>query len=268
MNTRTTGDNTKALGGNGSNVYQWTYGANNNQKWLFDKTYNDFFEKNFTTSEDYHALDEKSVSNTTYDTIGWNFQYEGWYSAAMLTAQVGQLLQSTDAARLLRCFLYPTGNAQTINFYNMNMGNYKANANMVWDMNAAMQAAEYYLSNKSSTVFTSIKEKEWRNLTYGSKALDLTNNWYLAVNEYRTWTKGSAAKSANTITMTMTYNMRDFYNWDANGTAEVGFVSPSQMNTLHRAGMGRDFHVSGQMQMRIVWTTGQRIGSGATWSVL
>ena len=36
MNTRTTGDNTKALGGNGSNIYQWTYGANNNQKWLFE----------------------------------------------------------------------------------------------------------------------------------------------------------------------------------------------------------------------------------------
>lgn len=68
--------------------------------------------------------------------------------------------------------------------------------------------------------------------------------------------------------MTMTYNMRDFYDWNANGTAEIGLVSQGQMNTLHRAGMAKDYKVTGQMQMRIVWNIGQSIGNGATWTIL
>ena len=253
------------------NIELFTYSGGSagwNQKWTFEKIYNDFLEKDFTTPELLSATIEKNESNNTYNTMGWKLQYEGWYTAAIATASAGQMLSSPDAARLLRCFLLPTGNSQTINFYDMNMNNYKANANMVSDMNSAMAAAEYYLTNKSSTTFTTVKEKEWGNLSYGSTALNLTNNWYLAINKYRTWTKGSATKSSNKITMTMTYNMRDFYNWNANGTAEVGFVSQSQMNTLHRAGFAKDFDISGQMKMKIVWTIGQRIGAGATWSLL
>lgn len=247
-----------------ANVIQYPFYGNNNQKWVFSTSYNGYSNGVFTTPENSQAILDVNTSNNTYNTIPWNIAYEGYYTAAMATAQGGQMASYVDAANLLRYFLMNTGTSRTIDFARMNLQNIQANINMVKDMNDAITVAEYYLNNTSSKSFTTDNERVYSTLYNGNKF----DNWYLAIGGYRTWYSCNASKSGNTITMTMTYNMRDFYDWNANGTAEIGLVSQGQMNTLHRAGMAKDYKVTGQMQMRIVWNIGQSIGNGATWTIL
>ena len=62
--------------------------------------------------------------------------------------------------------------------------------------------------------------------------------------------------------------MRDFYDWDPNSTMNAPLVSQTQMYTLHCAGMAKHFKVVGEMKMNIVWTQGQSIGNGASYTII
>lgn len=220
----------------------------------------------FTTPECADAIAAFSESERVYDSIEYDVVYETYFTAAMTTATGGANLNMPDAAYLLQYFLSNQGQPQTINFSLMNVQNAPANNNMKADINTAIAAAEHYTSALIPQVsFTTINEIEANNTRYESSEQNILNNWYQAINTYRTWYSCTVTKSGNQYSMTMNYNMRDFYDWDPENTNEAPIVSQQQMYTLHCAGMAKHFKVVGQTQLLISWTEGQTMETGATY---
>ncbi len=150
----------------------------------------------------------------------------------------------------------------------MNVQNAPANSNMKKDINTAIAAAEHYTSALVPQVtFTTINEIEGYSTSYGSSEQNMLNNWYQAIHNYRTWYSCTVTKNGNQYSMTMDYNMRDFYDWDPDKTNDAPIISQQQMYTLHCAGMAKHFKVVGQTQLLISWTEGQMTETGTTYQL-
>ncbi len=67
--------------------------------------------------------------------------------------------------------------------------------------------------------------------------------------------------------MIMEYHLRDLYDWNPDVTEPKPLVSDQQMSELHRAGMAREYEITGTMVIEAVWKKRQTLDSGATYSV-
>lgn len=267
----TLSESTSAYAVSNMQFYSYAYGTTTQHSSVLTKPteYKNHRVGVFETPENSNAKKDFENSNAVYNTIPWNFVYETYYTGAMLTAQGGDMLMLPDAANLLRHFLKNLGSTQTIDFERMNLENSEANAHMVNDINTAISAAEYFMEYYNNSVsFTTINEITGYNTSYDSSLGNLTNNWYQAIGGYRTWYSCLVSKNGNAYTMTLEYNMRDFYDWNPEKTNAAPLVSQEQMYLLHCAGMAKHFKVKGQMKMLVTWSKGQTIGNGATYQII
>ena len=201
-------------------------------------------------------------SDAEYDSIPYNVLYEIYYTSAFVTATGGSLSNMPDAARLLQHFLENNGTTETIDLKKMISEDDDARAGFVEEIDAAMEAAERFLAYYNSPVaFSNIEE----NTNIATP--DTLNNWYQAIHEYRTWCKCIAHRDWDVYSMTVEYNLRDFYDWNPNNTNMSPIVTPEQMYTLHCAGMAKNFKVEAKVTVTVSWRMGQRVSRGISYSI-
>ncbi len=251
----------------GTTIIKATSTVNTNVNANFTLTVTNFKEGTSTTPENSNAISSWTSSQNSFNTIDWSLQYELWYTTAMSVAYGGGMLGNTDAKELFLTFLSCGQTSQkSVALNRMIIESHKANENFVKDANSAIIAAEISLSNKTSASLSTVSEFTYSNLSYDSSFTNLVNNWHLAIGAYRTWITASVSRSGNNYTMTLQYNLRDIYDWNPDNTNMGLIVSQSQMHTLHQAGMAREYKVVGNVAVKITWSAGQKLGSGATWS--
>ena len=221
----------------------------------------------FITPENPYAIEAQEHSKAVYNTEQVLPKYELWYSEAMATAEGGLLFNMPLAAYFLENFLSNSGNALSVNIVDMVTENSQARQNTSIDLNNAIKAAEYFYSYYNSNItFTTKNEIIGYSLSYGNSILNATNNWYQAINSYRTWYSCNVTFENNKYTMIIDYHLRDFYNWDKTNTNPAPIVSQEQMYKLHCAGMAKDFKVTGYAKFRVIWSKGEDLMTGAEWT--
>ena len=80
--------------------------------------------------------------------------------------------------------------------------------------------------------------------------------WIYAINQYRTWAKGSAFCRNGKYHMVWQIYLRDTYDWQLGSPARGGLVRDGEMAILHRGGYGREFYVRGSWSINVSWMKG------------
>lgn len=82
-------------------------------------------------------------------------------------------------------------------------------------------------------------------------------NWFLAYGKSRIALVCNVEYVGNTTIMTMTYTMKDYYDWNKDSnTLWFGMVSQHDLWLLHYSGLAKNFNQSGSFVRVMEWTTG------------
>ncbi len=214
--------------------------------------YPDYVKKAISTSYEEHGSLEYFNSNT--ETFrGINNIYDAAYSQAFALA-------GGESGQMLLHYLDNVGGYYNIDFSKMNRESKSASAKRTRDINNAIAAAEALCCNENQTIYAaSINEDQ-----DGSIGVKDSLNWFVAIHNYRTYTRFSVVKNGNMYTMKMEYHLRDFYDWDKNDSRKVGLVSASNMWALNAYGLAKTYQVTGEEDITVTWTKGQLFGTGAS----
>lgn len=152
----------------------------------------------------------------------------------------------------------------------------QAYENMKDEIGKAINAAEKFATSDGEYTFVRKAEQVVRQPGHN----DDTLNWRTGLGDYRTFTKATVTKNGNSYTMNLDYHVEDYYDWreeDENfalsalakrayeeGILDTAFVLASsplwQMNIV---GMARNYTNYDVLPLKVTWTKGQNVNSGA-----
>ena len=123
------------------------------------------------------------------------------------------------------------------------------------ELNDIMSAAEILVVPGQEKSFSRKEEKQFVNSDQ-----ELTgNNWIYSLGQHRVFTKTVVNRTNNVFTATITYGIRDYYDWDPDYTGETLFnVAPPILWRLNYHGMARNYTVGGTATIKLIWTYGER----------
>lgn len=125
------------------------------------------------------------------------------------------------------------------------------------DLDNLMVAAECYGTTSQSKTFSQRQEDSFGLSSSGK-------NWYLSLGTYRYFTNVSVRQtSANTYSATVTYKIKDYYDWDKNSDYDLGGVTANILWELNYAGIAKNYSHSGTATITINWTSGARFSNGS-----
>lgn len=82
-------------------------------------------------------------------------------------------------------------------------------------------------------------------------------DWYLALGATRIELICDVERNNETTTLTTTYNIKDYYDWNKNKTYKIfGMVTEQELWRLHYAGKAQNFHQDATYVETIQWPTG------------
>jgi hypothetical protein len=229
-----------------------------------------------TPTQPQHVTDALETINLEHNVwpAGTISNYHGWTdfaraaaltgieSLALATVAGGYLTLRLDAAALMGHFLGNTGTPRIIDFKRMNNDAPEANENRRIDINEALAAAEHLAQTGRTVTFSSIDA----NVVDGDEVgrWVTSGNWFYAIGGYNTKIRCTVTKSGSQYTATIDYFMWDVYDWDRElGNMGNLPVSQRDMWELQYGGRAKGFLVTGVNRLRITWTEGQRMGTGA-----
>lgn len=148
--------------------------------------------------------------------------------------------------------------------------------NMKNEIGKAINAAEKFTTTDGEYKFVRKSEQVVRQPGHN----DDTLNWRTGLGDYRTFTESTVIKNGTSYTMNLDYHIEDYYDWreeDENfalqalakrayedGVLDTVFVAASlplwQMNIV---GMARNYTNYDILPLKVTWTEGQNINSGA-----
>ena len=212
------------------------------------------------------ALDDIAVGTAEWYSESMLTVPPAWWGSAWAAAEAAKIVAGQDvAADCLLHFLDNTGTERTdfpvkrmLTEEGTNSEQYK---DMKEELNKVMSAAETLAISGSSVSFVRKFEDE------GDEPEGF--NWKNSLGGYRIATKCTVNKIGNTYSATVTYIVRDYYDWknDELNLSLFG-IAADMLDSMHRHGWARNYHNSGQATITLSWTQGQRIGSGASHNIV
>ena len=189
------------------------------------------------------------------------------WAMACTAAEGAKIVAGQDiAADCLLHFLDNTGTERT-NFPVKRMldeggTNSKQYTDMKDELNRLMSSAEILAMDNSSVSFVRKEENPNGGSPDGF-------NWKNSLGGYRIATKCTVNKRGNTYGATVTYIIRDYYDWK-NDVVDLSLfgIAADVLDSFHRHGWARNYHNSGRATITLSWTHGQRIGSGASYNIV
>ena len=213
------------------------------------------------------ALDDIAVGTAEWYSESMLTVPSTWWGSAWAAAEAAKIVAGQDvAADCLLHFLDNTGTERTdfpvkrmLTEEGTNSVQYK---DMKEELNKVISAAETLAISGSSVSF--VRKAENPN---GTKPEGF--NWKNSLGGYRIATKCTVNKMGNTYSATVTYIVRDYYDWknDELNLSLFG-IAADMLDSMHRHGWARNYHNSGQATITLSWTQGQRIGSGASHNIV
>ncbi|MEN8905155.1 MAG: RHS repeat-associated core domain-containing protein, partial [Clostridiales bacterium] len=211
--------------------------------------YPDYIIKGMRNSKDeYRSLD-------LYENTEMYRKVLNTYQAAKMQALV---FHGEEGGDMLLHHLENNEQTYVVDFAKMNLES-SSSAKKKEDINKTIEAAEKMCIVDNDEILA-ISKKEDQN---GSIEKDDSFNWNVAIHNYRTYTYFSVIKNGDSYTMTIEYNLRDFYDWNKYDTRKVGLVSPSDMWYTNAYGWARTSEVIGVETINVTWKEGQNLGTGA-----
>lgn len=214
-------------------------------------------------SEIQKAEDEYNTADFLYKTLSNERTTATKLAAYALFAVGGGLAGYTDAANCLKHYLDNTGSTyKDIDFKALLKTNttYNQYVRMREELNEMLSAAEALTQPSVSRKIYEIEQRTDERAVEGK-------NWLYAIGHYRTWsflnledTRDSSSKYSGTLT----YHLEDYYNWDPNGTGYFMGIAITALWELHYTGYARNFHIKSSTPISVSWSTGQRMGGGAS----
>ncbi|MDQ2087842.1 hypothetical protein RBH29_15530 [Herbivorax sp. ANBcel31] len=137
-------------------------------------------------------------------------------------------------------------------------GNQETKTEFINGENKGTIAYTYDDLNRLKTV----TEPSSRKTTYaydraGNREVEINTKSRTVVNIYNG--EGlRVAKEGELYSMSVEYNLRDFYNWKTGSDSFGGFVVDGEMAELHAYGRAKEFEVYGTHNITISWTEGER----------
>ncbi len=165
----------------------------------------------------------------------------------------GKVLACENASRLLSHFLGGSGNN-----YNFNIDEFMkdeiALSNRNFDIDKALRVCEAIARCGKTYETYQAKESLFHNLSGDYKYALGSYFSYIEITDISVHLRnGKEVYSAK-----LKYSVTDFYNWDQNDTNKfLGFVSPSELHSLHKAGVAKEFLTYGEKVYDISWIQGQ-----------
>lgn len=133
------------------------------------------------------------------------------------------------------------------------------------EMDAIMAAAENMVISGTNRTLQRTSERTH----ISENATRITeNNYHFTLGSYRFWTRATVSRSGNSYSATVTYGIRDYYDFDPNSDYQFTLgsflsVATSNLYQLHRYGYSRNFNTSGEATIQLTWLAGQRSNTGA-----
>ena len=156
----------------------------------------------------------------------------------------------------LNHYLSQDGAEKTIDVYDFLDDDPVALSDMHDEINFALEAAEYLATSNSTISFSSINHHEFDPSKKG---------WIFSIGTYSTKLKCTVTRNGNQYTANIDYYLYDVYDWDRNITNMDKLpVSPRDMWELQYGGLAKGYYSNGIASFTVTWSTGQRIGAGAS----
>lgn len=123
------------------------------------------------------------------------------------------------------------------------------------ELNDIMSAAEIMVVPGQEKSFARKVEKQFLD----SEQKLTGKNWMYSLGQHRVFTKTVVHRENNVFTATITYGIRDYYDWDPDYKGETLFnVAPPILWRLNYHGMARNYTVEGVATIILTWTYGER----------
>ncbi|MBP3496099.1 MAG: hypothetical protein J6K52_07835 [Clostridia bacterium] len=165
----------------------------------------------------------------------------------------GKVLSCENASRLLSHFLGGSGNSYNFNIDEF-MKDETALYNRNFDIDKALRACESIARCGKRYELYQAKESLYHNLSGDYKYALGSYFSSIEITDISVYQRnGKTVYSAK-----LKYIVTDFYNWDKYDTNKfLGFVSPSELHSLHMAGVAKEFLTYGEKVYDISWIQGQ-----------
>ena len=190
----------------------------------------------------------------------------GIRSDALAVATAGRIpFVTPDAGKMLSHYLEKSGSTYTVDFKRMINEWDFAKTNRDQDINEALLAAEHLANANHNITFY-----RRQDINHNSPTQTNGYNWPYAVGKYSTNIKCTVSKTGNSYSADIFYYMYDVYDVNRTDTNKLGPLplTPQNLWELHHGGLAKAYYVQGTTHLKITWSTGQRLNSGANMTVL
>ena len=264
---------TGASSADGAEVQIWSYYDSESQmKWVFEEVESGNYSRGISSTPIHPGRQAAwELSESEYDC--WpaleKSNYYGWDTlardAALAAINTTALAQAAgvnfifpNGSDMLFHYLFERKTTYTVDFkYINNNWDFAESQRNKW-INETLDAAETLGVQGKTVVFHSKSEES--NVPPDSSL----NDFILCFNKYYSHITCSVAKTNSSYSATIYYYMEDIYDWDPTSTNKVGLISQRDLWELHHGGFCKAYKVTGMNTLKITWTEGQRIGSGAS----
>lgn len=216
-------------------------------KWTAMTTYGNYSIGTATTPYSNNMNTAMQNSNLEYNAMSTldRLYLQGHLANTRMTAELlvavgGGLFGYSDAANLMSYYLGNTGSTRTISFQRMNTEWAYATTFKTSSINEAVTAAKALSILGETRSFYRTSEKN-----HTSAPTFELHNWYLAIGSYSIYATGTVRKNSSTsYSITITYGIRDFYDWSKSTSSYMGIIQ-RDLWELHNAGIAKQFEVKG-----------------------
>ena len=166
---------------------------------------------------------------------------------------------------MLNHFLYGRGNVRNIDFKRFINDNPSAQRLRNENLNSFMEATEM-LAENGTTIKLGMINCVATCVSPESQFEGMTDDWWFTVGTAEGWLNAEVTRSGNRYTAHVYYNLWDFYDWEPGSDLVGGLVTDGEMAMLHAAGVAKEYEIRGLYEMRLTWSVGQRVNSGAVFT--
>ena len=215
---------------------------------------------NFDFSETEESADRLKQQNNSKNNYNIGSSYDDGtltkFESTANSLSLGSLLLSfPNSSNFMTHYLSGTGENFTLNL-DAFFKNEIALANRNDDINNVLTACEAIASLDSTISFYQTTQSLHHNLE---------GDWKYCLGSYFTSIKVENltitynAYGEKFYSATITYIVKDFYNWNENDHGKVfSLISPHELHQLHKAGMAKEFLTYGEKTYTLKWADGIR----------
>lgn len=120
-------------------------------------------------------------------------------------------------------------------------------------MDDVITATECYGTTSSAKTLPRSNEESFGLSQSGS-------NWHWSLGIYRYFTRINVRQTSNTTySATITYKIKDYYDWNQNGNESFGGIAANTLWELNYAGRAKNYSHSCLATITLNWSAGQRL---------